>query len=214
MDGFMTGLLSYWPIVDDLFDYLGTSDMTAGSLEAGDSVGFVQDRFNNINGAIFTNPGYYILPPAIYFYTRFSFLVWIKVFEFTAWSRIIDCGNGPNADNILVSLSYFDFAIPYSQIYESSSPQTIVIPSSNLTANSWFHLATVYDGTFLMMYVNGNLVANSTSNPPNAVERNECYIGHSNYGDPDASACFDDLMIFSRALTATEVKTAMNYTIN
>ena len=211
----MSGLIHYWPIVDDLFDYIAESDMTEGTLGAGESVGFVQDRLSNINGAIFTNPGYYALPPGIYFYTKFSFLTWIKVFEFTDWSRIIDCGNA-QTDNILISLSYVDYEIPYAQIYENNAGQALVMPTTNLTAYklTWFHMATVYDGTFLMMYVNGNIVANSTSNPPNAVERNECYIGHSNYGDPDASACFDDLMIFSRALTIDEVKTAMNYTIN
>ena len=189
--------------------------MTTGSLEAGETIGFVQDRFNNTNGAIFTNPGYYILPPGIYFYTTFSFLVWVKVFEFTAWSRIIDCGNGPNSDNILVSLSYVDYAIPYTQIYEQSSPQSIVMPTTNLTAHQWFHLASVYDGHNMKMYVNGNLVASSASKGPNVVQRAQCYIGRSNYhltaGDADASACFDDLMIFSRALTSSEVQIYMNY---
>ena len=211
----MSGLIHYWPIVDDLFDYIAESDMTEGTLGAGESVGFVQDRLSNINGAIFTNPGYYALPPGIYFYTRFSFLTWIKVFEFTDWSRIIDCGNA-QTDNILISLSYVDYEIPYAQIYENNAGQALVMPTTNLTAYklTWFHMATVYDGTYLMMYVNGNLVANSTSNPPNAVERNECYIGKSNYGDPDASACFDDVMIFNRALTTSEIQSCMNYTLH
>ena len=66
-----------------------------------------------------------------------------------------------------------------------------------------------------MMYVNGNLEANVTSDSPLSIIRSKCYIGRSNYhfssGDPDASACFDDLMLYNRSLNSDEIRDRMNY---
>lgn len=85
------GLINYWPIVNDLQDYISTSDLSPGQLDASETVGFTQDRFNNTNGSIFMNPGYYTLPPGIYFGSQYSFLVWVKVIAFNNYSRVIDC---------------------------------------------------------------------------------------------------------------------------
>lgn len=84
------GLINYWPIVNDLQDYISTSDLSPGQLDASETVGFTQDRFNNTNGSIFMT-GYYTLPPGIYFGSQYSFLVWVKVIAFNNYSRVIDC---------------------------------------------------------------------------------------------------------------------------
>ena len=190
--------------------------MSPGTLDASESIGFTQDRFNNRNGAIYMNPGYYILPPGIYFNNRFSFLVWAKAFKLVLWSRFIDCGNGPKSDNIAIILSRnntFD-RIPCVQIYRGAVAQPIVTAVNKLPLNTWFHFAVVYDGQNLMIYVNGNLEANSTSSAPLAVNRTNCYIGRSNWhdsvGNSDAYACYDDIMIYNRALSTNEVQNCMN----
>lgn len=212
-----SSIINYWPIVNDLNDYIGNSDMTTGPLDANETIGFTLDRFNNPNGAIYMNPGYYVLPPSVYFYSTFSFLVWVKVLVFNPWSRIIDCGNGPDADNIIVVISYDTTQIPYTQIYQLANPQGLVNPPDPLTANTWYHLAVVYDGVNLKMYLNGVLSISLASGGPNIVQRSQCFIGRSNYhvssGDSDASACFDDIMLFNRALSSDEILNLMNYTL-
>lgn len=189
--------------------------MSPGALDAGESIGFTRDRFNTINGAIYMNPGYYTIPPGIYFNNSFSFLVWVKAFKFAPWSRIIDFGNGPAQDNIVVSLSYYYNYTVYISIYRGSNLLNIVSEGTKLPKNTWFHLATVYDGQNLMMYVNGNLVANSTTGGPSGLLRTNCYIGRSNWHtDSDAYACYDDLMIYNRALSLDEVQNCMNTSFN
>ena len=83
-----------------------------------------------------------------------------------------------------------------------------------LQINTWFHLAVVYDGQRFIMYLDGSLVANLTRVGPNMLKRMKCYIGRNNFyvsnGDPDSSACFDDLMLYSRALNHDEIKNFMN----
>ena len=208
------GLINYWPIVNDLKDYIGSSDMIPGTLDAGESIGFTQDRFNNPNGAIFMNPGYYILPPGIYFNNTFSFLVWSKILVFVPYSRIIDCGNGSNLDNFVVSFLYSSNFTLYTSIYRGSAVSQVVTITNKLPVNTWFHLAVIYDGQYLMLYVNGNLAANFTSGALLGVVRNKCYIGRSNWNNPDAYACYDDLMIYNRALSSNEVHNCMNASFN
>ena len=57
----MTGLTNYWPIINDLRDYIGSSDMATAT------IGFTNDRFNNPNAALYMNPGYYIIPGGLDF---------------------------------------------------------------------------------------------------------------------------------------------------
>jgi hypothetical protein len=188
--------------------------MSLGPLDANETIGFTQDRFNNPNGAVYMNPGYYYIPSGLDFNTSFSFLVWVKVLAFNPYSRVIDCGNGPSADNIIVSLANGNTQKPYTMIYRGGGSGGYVTVPNNLPINAWFHLATVYDGQNLMIFVNGNVVVNSTKSGPNLMKRTKCYIGRSNFhvgnGDPDASACFDDLMLFNRSLGSDEIQNCMN----
>lgn len=214
------GLINYWPIVNDLKDYMGSSDMIPGTLDANESIGFGLDRFNNSNGAIFMNPGYYILPPGIYFNNSFSFLVWTKAFKFVVWSRFIDCGNGESNNNIVISLSRDNAfsQVPCVVVFNGSVAQPVVSAVNKLPINSWFHFAVVFDGHNLLIYVNGILDGNSTSGGPLGVKRNSCYIGRSNWhfsaNDSDAFASYDDLMIYNRALSSNEVQNCMNVYFN
>lgn len=187
--------------------------MIPGELGNNGIVGFDQDRFNNSNGAIFMNPGYFILPPGIYFNNSFSLLVWVKVLYSIAWARIIDCGNGQSSDNVAIVLSRSspNDKIPYAQVFRDTVAQTRVFALNKRQINTWFHVAAVFDGQNLMIYMNGVLEGNSTSGAPLGVVRNSCYIGRSNWNvDPNAFASYDDLMIYNRALSSNEVQNFMN----
>ena len=212
----MNGLVNYWPIINNLRDYIGSSDMTAGSLSVNETIGFTNDRFNNPNGAIFMNPGYYMIPPGIYFNSSYSILIWVKLLAYASFSRVIDCGNGQYSNNIIICLSDSG-NLPYTQIIQGSSFVTIKA-SNSFQLNTWFHLAVVYDGQNLMMYVNASLLfANGTSAGPLNVNRTLCYIGRSNWysnGDKDSYAYFDDMMFYNRALTTNEIQDRMNFYLN
>ena len=174
------------------------------------------DRFNKPNGAIYINPGFYSLPPGFYFDTSFSFLVWIKVLNFTNWGRIIDLGNF-YSDNIILSYSFSDSHIPYIQIFRDfdyNDNFDVLLGIDTVSDNIWTHLEVVYDDNRknLTLFVNGNRVSSITSSGPNIIRREKCYIGRSyNSDDPYSSVCVDDLMLFNRALSIDEVKHRMNF---
>lgn len=155
--------------------------MATGPLDAGETIGFTKDRFNNPNGAVYTNLCYYMIPPGFYLNTTYSFLIWVKVIAFSLYARIIDCGNGPQSDNIIFSFSNEYSHIPFTEIFWGNEFQSTVEGVNSFPIDTWYHIAAVYDGHNLMLYTNGNLVANSTTGAPLIVKRSNCYMGPSNW---------------------------------
>lgn len=80
--------------------------------------------------------------------------------------------------------------------------------ATTLTTGVWYHVVSVWDGTYLYLYLNGVLVATSGSLSGNGTG-NYGYYGTYIGGYAGAeffSGLIDDTAIFSRALTASEVK--------
>lgn len=214
----MNGLTNFWPINSDLRDYIGSSDLITGPLDVNETIGFAQDRFNNTNGSIYMNPGYYIISGGLDLNFTFSFLVWVKALKFVSWQWVFDCANDQGSEKIVLGISGATPNKPLAAIYNGTVSGGSIYPVQTLQLNTWFHLAVVYDGKQFMMYLDGILVANSTRIGPNILKRTSCYVGRSNghfvNGNPDTSACFDDLMLYSRALTTDEIRNVMNTYFN
>ncbi len=85
---------------------------------------------------------------------------------------------------------------------------TLVIP-----LNAWTHVAVVFDGTDELHYVNGNLIE-SFSCPGSLAINNEDLRIAARGGDAPVSSFFngaiDDVRIYNRALTLSEVQTLYN----
>lgn len=208
------GLIHYWPINDDLRDYVGSADLVPGNLSSNESIGFGPNRFNATNSSICMRPGYYALPPGVYFNGSFTVLAWIEEFVALSQSRLIDCAAGQGNDEVIIALSYNDeLGQPGAQIEISNSNwQNNALTNTILQLNTWYHFAVVSDSQYLLFYINGVLKANVTSSSPRGVNRTTCYIGRSNWYplDSDANACFDEIKIFNRALSSDEIKNGMN----
>ena len=51
----------------------------------------------------------------------------------------------------------------------------------------------------------------TTTIPPRSINRTNCFIGKSNWvADANANSLFDDIRIFNRGLTQSEIQTVMN----
>ena len=86
---------------------------------------------------------------------------------------------------------------------------TSVIAPSVLRANTWSHIATTYDGIRLRFYVNGVRVAVLRGHGP--FEQNDLPLwigGNEVYGAPFKGK-LDDVRIYNRVLTATEIQQDM-----
>ena len=94
--------------------------------------------------------------------------------------------------------------------------------SSNcpLFNNTWYHLVATYDGTVHKIYLNGTLKVQRTPSVVKATVRANFFIGYvgtNEYGFPTWTekwkGYIDDLGIYNRALTVTEVQTIYNSSI-
>ncbi len=75
----------------------------------------------------------------------------------------------------------------------------------------WQHLAMTLNGNSINIYINGQSVLSSTAYSPRKITRTRAYIGKSNWGDIyHADYELDDLKIFNRSLTSSEIIKVMN----
>lgn len=171
----------------------------------------------NKNGAILPIPGnsnaldfdgiddYVSLPAATYFNGDFTIECWVYPRSFANWARIIDFGNGAGSNNVLLSYTYGNSGAPGFYVEGQQFQAT-----QSLSLNQWSHIAATLSGNTATIYING--IAAGTANFPRPVNinRNNCYIGKSNWGgDPTANAAFDELRIWDVAKTAAEIQASM-----
>lgn len=81
---------------------------------------------------------------------------------------------------------------------------------SALTANTWTHLAATYDGAAERLYVNGNQVASKAQTGNMTVSSGALRIGGNSVWSEFFKGRIDEIRIYNRALSATELKTDMN----
>ncbi|MBL7813632.1 MAG: hypothetical protein JNL70_01415 [Saprospiraceae bacterium] len=151
---------------------------------------------------------YVSAPAGVYFNGDLTIEAWVYPKSHTYYSRIIDFGNGPNADNIILSTSE---AINGKPVFALSG-QGQIVSSKALTLNQWNHVAVTLNGTLGTLYVNGVVVGTRTySTAPANVLRNNCYIGKSNWSqDAPLNGSLDEVRIWNRALLQCEIQKNMN----
>lgn len=74
----------------------------------------------------------------------------------------------------------------------------------------WQHLAMTLNGNIFNIYIDGKSVLASNANSPRQITRTNAYIGRSNWGDAYGDFEIDDLKIFNRSLTNSEIVKIMN----
>jgi hypothetical protein len=144
-------------------------------------------------------------PPAVYFSGDFTIECWVYPKSFPNWARIIDFGNGAGSNNVLLAYTYGGSGAPglYVEGTQFQANQTLPL-------NQWSHIAATLSGNTATIYINGISAGTATFPKPVNIIRNNCFIGKSNWGDPDANAIFDELRIWNTARTQAEIQSSMN----
>jgi hypothetical protein len=207
MDQYLT---HYWSFDNEqMFDQIGTAHMTQGNLTT-----FINDRLGNSKSALALNGGWTQVAPGIYFDTpEFSLSVWVYPLQIGSFSRVIDFGNGQNADNIVFAFGHGGKAQPYLVILSGSSKLIAVISSKNLTMNEWQFLSVTFNRHYARIYSNGQLTADVFLNSSLPMtNRTKCYIGKSNWpnGIDYSFSYLDELKFYNKSLTQWEIVQIMN----
>ena len=82
-----------------------------------------------------------------------------------------------------------------------------------LSANKWVHLVGTYDGSTMKLYVNGSQVSSQQQAGGIDVTNGVLRIGGNSYWGEFFKGRIDEIRIYNRALSATEIKSDMNTAI-
>lgn len=129
---------------------------------------------------------------------------------------IIELGNGPNTDSIVLSRAsgLQALALEISQDGLSSRLET---PTGVLNAGSWQHIAAVIDPQGnATIYVGGVALASKQLQAPKAgVTRSQCYVGHSSRGTQfDLKGRVCDVQLWNAVRSATELAQQLSTSID
>ena len=123
----------------------------------------------------------------------------------SAWRDVIYKGN----DNYYLKATSNNSSHPVAGAHSWRRLRRSYGPNA-LTANTWAHLATTYDGATMRLYVNGVQVASRAQTGTIATSTNPLQIGgDSIYGQYFAGR-IDEVRIYNRALSVAEIQSDMN----
>jgi hypothetical protein len=125
---------------------------------------------------------------------------------------LLDFGNGPSSDNVLFALSQGTSGYVVLESWNGGVRGFTLVAASVLPLNQWVFLAGEADGQSATIYLNGQPLATmATTFTSTNITRTNNYIGMSNWtADSYANAVFDDIRIYNRALSATEIADQYN----
>jgi hypothetical protein len=83
------------------------------------------------------------------------------------------------------------------------------ITSAAVPLNTWTHLAFTYDGAAMRLYVNGTLAATTTQTGAMATSTNPLRIGGNTIWTEWFAGLIDEVRVYNRALSATEIQSDM-----
>jgi hypothetical protein len=198
-------LVNHWPFNNNFYDIKSQKYLFDPV-----SVSFTTDRLNKPGGALYLDKGYLSAPPGIYFNGVHTVSAWFKVSS-NALALLVDFAGPNNINQVLLGISYGN-GLSYGLNTDSSSGNSgHVFSSTAIKLNKWQFIAITFDGTQSRVYLDGILTKTASAVSPANVIRSFNYIGRSNWPPYlGSTAAIDDLKIFNRALTQSEIMFVMN----
>ncbi len=131
---------------------------------------------------------------------------WVYLRSYQNWSRVLDFGNGPANDNVLLAATVGTSGQPNFTVFRGGVGQGIT-SSKQIPLRRWTHLAGTVRDNVGILYMDGVEVARGTMHNPRNVQRSINLLGRSNWGDGDRylDGVLDEVRIWSRALNPSEL---------
>jgi hypothetical protein len=101
---------------------------------------------------------------------------------------------------------------PVGQVWLGSEQNAV--GSAGLALNAWSYLASTFDGSVLRLYVNGVLVSSSAVSGSLAASSGVLRIGGNGVWPEWFAGLIDEVRVYNRALTASEIQTDMNTAVH
>ena len=171
------------------------------------TITYANDQLNQASKAAYFNNAFITLPSAVYFSGDFSVLQWVNTFSYNGGCKFLGYFGVGSTDTF-----FWDFCVTslYSYIW-SNGVYSSGGGGTTFTYGVWIHAALSLSGTTLFTYLNGCLVSTDTVNAPRGVTRANSYYGKDDGSWGYLNAYVNNLAIYKRSLTQTEIVTVMNY---
>ena len=199
-----SGAVAWWQAEGNAINTVGTNTISLGS-GASYSPGKVGQAFN-FNGA----SGAYITvqsSPSLNLTQDVTIEGWIKPTNNTA--RIVnkEYAGGTDYGLRIDGVGALAFTIPGITYWSTVSGD----PSKFVPLNTFSHVAAVYDGATMVMYINGiNVFQAGKTGPIQNNVPNNWRVGADLNGASLFTGLLDELTIYNRALSANEIQTIYN----
>jgi len=141
--------------------------------------------------------------------TAFTLSGWVNADAFASFRRIVAKATGIQTDNTWWALTTESNGnIPRFQLKTIDGVTTNVVGTTAMQAGQWYHLAGVYDGTSMRLYVNGVEEASAAKSGEIATDSTvETWVGDAPpTGGRGWDGRIDDVRIYNVALSAAEVE--------
>jgi hypothetical protein len=196
------GLVAYWPFNGNVNDVYGTNN---GTFQGSVGATFTADRFGNTNSALLFDGTDRVVvqdSPSLDPTNAITISAWFNANSWNSGSRIL-CKGDSEYDFYGAASGGFEFSLNIGATSNGTAATTL--PSIGV----WHHAVGTYDGTFVKIYIDGQMVAYQ--------EAAGFISSHGtpllNIGvKPDSSNPVDffngsmsDVAIYNRALTSNEV---------
>jgi hypothetical protein len=97
-----------------------------------------------------------------------------------------------------------DAGVP--SVHVNNGSHTMLAGTSSLPLSAWTHVAGVWDGTTLRLYVNGTQVRSTPLSGTASQADQPLYVGGNAVWGEWFQGLIDDVRVYSRALSAAEVQ--------
>jgi hypothetical protein len=139
--------------------------------------------------------------------TSFSVSAWINENTSPVWARVFDFGSGTMSYMFLTPNSGSGLRFAITTMGAASEQQ---INAGTVATGSWVHVAVTLSGNTGVLYMGGAEVGRTTNMTLDASSigsTTQRWIGRSEYAaDPYFAGQMDNFRIYSRALSAAEVR--------
>ncbi|MEZ7129487.1 LamG-like jellyroll fold domain-containing protein [Nonomuraea sp. AD125B] len=148
--------------------------------------------------------------PSLRLTTGMTVEAWIRPTTVTGWRTVVMKQHASGEAYTLTAGS--DTNRPHTAIF-TTTPADIGAPSQ-LPLNTWTHLTATYDATTLRLYVNGTQVAQTAKTGSIRTDNGVLRIGGNSLWGEYFAGLIDEVRLYNRALTPTEIQTDLNTSVS
>ncbi len=195
-----TALVAHWTMDETLTDATPNQRHAAAALP---TLLFDDEHRQGTKSLHLRSNQYVQLPPTIVQGDELTVSLWVLPEAATSWQRIFDFGY--DTDHYLF-LTHTNGSKMRLAIKNGGSEQTL--DATRLTLRQWHHVAVTMKPGHTAIYIDGQLAAqtDAITISPADVKPVVNYLGRSQFNaDPYFSGYLDDVRIYNRALTASDI---------